>query len=85
MNSQIEEILAGGGKPRIDRRTGTQTIYQGLGKPANAAWKGAKEWEVTSGNNRLRILSKKQSNGKTKFGFSNDHYDRIFDVIENIK
>ncbi|MGG4608508.1 RHS repeat-associated core domain-containing protein [Providencia sp. Me31A] len=81
MNKAINDIFNGKGIPRIDRQTGTQTIFQGRGNAAQARWKGASEWEVIPGNNDLRILTKDLGNGKTQVGFSNDHYDRIFDVI----
>ncbi|MFY3769146.1 hypothetical protein AHYW_002874 [Providencia manganoxydans] len=81
MNKAINDIFNGKGIPRINRQTGTQTIFQGRGNVAQARWKGALEWEVIPGNNDLRILTKDLGNGKTQVGFSNDHYDRIFDVI----
>nr|WP_318564846.1 hypothetical protein [Providencia stuartii] len=81
MNKAINDIFNGKGIPRINRETGTQTIFQGIGNAAQTRWKGALEWEVISGNNNLRVLTKDLGNGKTQIGFSNDHYIRIFDVV----
>ncbi|HHA2009048.1 TPA: RHS repeat-associated core domain-containing protein, partial [Enterobacter mori] len=79
MNKAINGILNGKGIPRLD--AGKQKIFQGKGK--NAGWAGAKEWEVIKGNNDMRVLTIDLGNGKTKIGFSPDHYDRIFEIIIN--
>ncbi|ECI5354749.1 hypothetical protein MKU92_003070 [Salmonella enterica] len=78
MNKAVNNILDGKGIIRSDGYGG-QKIFQGRGK--NAGWQGAKEWEVISGNNNMRILTIDLGNGKTKIGFSPDHYERIFEVI----
>jgi len=78
MNKAVNDILDGKGIIRDDGRGG-QKIFQGRGK--NAGWKGAKEWEVVRRNNDMRILTIDLENGKTKVGFSPDHYERIFDII----
>ncbi|MFB4257485.1 RHS repeat domain-containing protein, partial [Escherichia fergusonii] len=77
MNKAINDILSGKGIPRLDM--GKQKIFQGKGK--NAGWAGAKEWEVIKGNNDMRVLTLDLGDGKTKIGFSPDHYERIFEII----
>ena len=53
-------------------------IFKGI---EGEKWKGALEWQVIPGNDRYRILTKQLPNGKTQVGFTDTHYDRIFDVI----
>ncbi|MDC9616117.1 DUF6531 domain-containing protein [Xenorhabdus khoisanae] len=81
MNKAINDIFSGKGIPRIDREIGGQTVYQGRGGVDQQRWKGALEWSVIKGDNDMRILTKDLGNGKTKIGFTIDHYKRIFDVI----
>ncbi|MCV9215697.1 RHS domain-containing protein, partial [Escherichia coli] len=78
MNKAVNDIFDGKGIPRVDS-AGNQKIFQGQGK--NSGWRGAKEWEVIKGNNDMRILTIDLGNGKTKIGFSPDHYERIFEII----
>ncbi|WP_284161931.1 hypothetical protein [Burkholderia pseudomallei] len=81
MNKAINDIFSGKGIPRIDCEIGGQTVYQGRGGVDEQRWKGALEWSVIKGDNDMRILTKDLGNGKTKIGFTIDHYKRIFDVI----
>ncbi|WP_275382252.1 RHS repeat domain-containing protein, partial [Xenorhabdus bovienii] len=81
MNRAINDIFNGKGIPRIDPKTKGQTVYQGNGGVDQQRWKGSLEWAVVKGDNNMRILTKDLGNGKTKIGFSIDHYKRIFDVV----
>ncbi|MDE9558001.1 hypothetical protein KKJ06_22150 [Xenorhabdus bovienii] len=66
-----------------DPKTKGQTIFELRPNDhiSKQRWKGAREWAVVEGNNKMRILTIDLGNGKKKVGFTIDHYDRIFDVI----
>ncbi|WP_343076259.1 RHS repeat-associated core domain-containing protein, partial [Xenorhabdus bovienii] len=83
MNKAINDIYNGKGIPRISPKTKGQTIFELRPNDhiSKQRWKGAREWAVVEGNNKMRILTIDLGNGKKKVGFTIDHYDRIFDVI----
>ena len=81
LNKAIKEIVAGGGTPRVDPTTGTQTVFEGRTASNGSAWNGALEYEVQVPEmpNQYRILRLQtgvDGNGAPifKYGYSIDHY-----------
>jgi RHS repeat-associated protein len=70
IKDELVKIKAGNGTPRIDPKTGSQTIH--TGSKSTQYWKGAKEWDVPG--TKHRILEAKSG----KFGYVIEHnYHRI--------
>jgi RHS repeat-associated protein len=65
IKSELAKIKAGNGTPRIDPKTGSQTIH--TGSKSTQYWKGAKEWDVPG--TKHRILEAKSG----KFGYAIEH------------
>ncbi|MDM0007814.1 hemagglutinin repeat-containing protein [Variovorax sp. J22G73] len=77
IKSALLNIEGGGGVPRMDEKTGAQTVFDGTRKIGQAQWAGALEYSVPGGTSLERILIKKLPNGEVIRGYSLDHYTTI--------